>query len=195
MYTVNAREPMYYPQDIAMAAKIFNVAEEDWTMPSTGWDCTNLAMFAGDKALAGQIVKNMYKKALELGVQAIAITECGHAYRSALFEGPYMAGYRDGKPPVPVIHSVRLFYEYLRDGRIKIDPDKMLKEPVTYQDPLQCFPKRRPLERRQGNHEIHRQRLPRYGHPTANTITAAAEEAALSRWGPSLKKEEWNPEE
>jgi Fe-S oxidoreductase len=134
MYTVNAREPMYYPQDIAMAAKIFNVAEEDWTMPSTGWDCTNLAMFAGDKALAGQIVQNMYKKALELGVQAIAITECGHAYRSALFEGPYMAGYRSGKPPVPVIHSVRLFYEYLRDGRIKIDPDKMLKEPVTYQD-------------------------------------------------------------
>ena len=30
---------------------------------------------------------------------------------------------------------MRLFYEYLRDGRIKIDPDKMLKEPVTFQDP------------------------------------------------------------
>ncbi len=135
MYTVNAREPMYYPQDIAMAAKIFTVAEEDWTIPSTGWDDTNLAMFAGDRALGGQIVKNMYQKALELGVKAIAITECGHAYRSALFEGPYMAGYRDGKPPLPIIHSVRLFYEYLRDGRIKIDPDKMLKEPVTYQDP------------------------------------------------------------
>ena len=135
MYTVNAREPMYYPQDIAMAAKIFTVAEEDWTMPSTGWDDTNLAMFAGDKAVGGQIVKNMYTKALELGVQAIAITECGHAYRSALFEGPYMLGYRSGKPPLPIVHSVRLFYEYLRDGRIKIDPDKMLKEPVTYQDP------------------------------------------------------------
>ena len=50
MYTVNAREPMYYPQDIGMAAKIFTVAKEDWTMPSTGWDCTNLAMFAGDRA-------------------------------------------------------------------------------------------------------------------------------------------------
>ncbi len=135
MYTVNAREPMYYPQDIAMAAKIFTVAEEDWTMPSTGWDSTNLPMFAGDKALAGQIVKNMYTKALELGVQAIIITECGHAYRSARFEGPYFLGIRSGEPPVPVIHSVRLFYEYLRDGRIKIDPDKMLTQPVTYQDP------------------------------------------------------------
>lgn len=135
MYTVNAREPMYYPQDMAMAAKIFTVAEEDWTMPSTGWDCTNLAMFAGNRALGGQIVKNMYQKAQELGVQYICITECGHAYRSAQFEGPYMAGYRDGKPPVPIIHSVRLFYEYLRDGRIKIDPAKMITEPVTYQDP------------------------------------------------------------
>ncbi len=135
MYTVNAREPMYYPQDIAMVAKIFTVAEEDWTVSSTGWDSTNLAMFAGDKALAGQIVKNMYVKAQELGVQAIAITECGHAYRSARFEGPYMLGLRGGQPPVPVVHSVRLFYEYLRDGRIKIDPDKMLVEPVTYQDP------------------------------------------------------------
>jgi len=135
MYTVNAREPMYYPQDMAMAAKIFTVAEEDWTMPSTGWDCTNLAMFAGNRALGGQIVKNMYEKALELGAKEIVITECGHAFRSAQFEGPYMAGYRDGKPPVPIKHSVRLFYEYLRDGRIKIDPAKMLTEPVTYQDP------------------------------------------------------------
>ncbi len=135
MYTVNAREPMFYPQDLAMAAQIFTVAEEDWTIPSTGWDCTNLAMFAGDRALAGQVVKSMYDKALELGVEKILITECGHAYRSAAFEGPYFAGCAGGKPPVEVVHSVRLFYEYLRDGRIKIDPEKMLTEPVTYQDP------------------------------------------------------------
>ncbi|NTW34955.1 MAG: (Fe-S)-binding protein [Syntrophobacteraceae bacterium] len=135
MYTVNAREPMYYPQDIAMAAKIFTVAEEDWTMPSFGWDCTNLAMFAGDRALAGQVVKNVYDKAIELGVQNILITECGHAYRSAKYEGPYFLGYQDGKPPVNVVHSVKVFYEYVRDGRIKIDPDKMIEEPVTYQDP------------------------------------------------------------
>ena len=135
MYTVNAREPMYYPQDLAMAAKIFTIAEEDWTIPSTGWDCTNLAMFAGDRALAGHVVKLMYDKALELGVEKILITECGHAFRSAAFEGPYFAGCAGGKPPLEIVHSVGLFYEYLRDGRIKIDPDKMLTVPVTYQDP------------------------------------------------------------
>jgi Fe-S oxidoreductase len=135
MYTVNAREPMYYPQDLAMAAKIFTVAEEDWTMPSFGWDCTNLAMFAGDRALAGQVVKNMYDKALELGCENILITECGHAMRSAAYEGPYFLGLPGGKPPLPIVHSVQLFYEYLRDGRIQIDPAKILEEPVTYQDP------------------------------------------------------------
>jgi Fe-S oxidoreductase len=30
---------------------------------------------------------------------------------------------------------VELFAGYLRDGRIKIDPAKKIKEPVTYQDP------------------------------------------------------------
>jgi len=135
MYTVNPREPVYYPQDLGMAAQIFTVAGEDWTMPSSGWDCTNLAMFAGDRELAGKVVRRMYDKALELGAEKILITECGHAYRSAAFEGPYLAGYTDGKPPVEIVHSVQLLYEYLRDGRIRIDPDKRIEEPVTYQDP------------------------------------------------------------
>jgi Fe-S oxidoreductase len=40
-----------------------------------------------------------------------------------------------GEPPIPVIHSVQLFSEYIRDGRIKMDPDKKVTEPATYQDP------------------------------------------------------------
>jgi Fe-S oxidoreductase len=135
MYTINPREPVYYPQDISYAAIIFTVAEENWTLPSFGWDCTNLPMFAGDRALAGQVVRNVYEKAMALGAEKILITECGHAYRSLAFEGPYLAGYPDGKPPVEVVHYVQLLYEYLRDGRIKIDPAKKIKEPVTFQDP------------------------------------------------------------
>lgn len=135
MYTINPREPVYYPQDISYAAIIFTVAEESWTLPSFGWDCTNLPMFAGDRALAGQVVRNVYEKAIALGAEKILITECGHAYRSLKFEGPYLAGYPDGEPPVEVVHYVQLLYEYLRDGRIKIDPGKKIKEPVTFQDP------------------------------------------------------------
>jgi len=76
MYTVNAREPMFYPQDIMEAAKIFHVAGEDYTFPSDkGWDDTNLAMFCGDLKTARIIVENTFKRAEELEVQQIAITE------------------------------------------------------------------------------------------------------------------------
>jgi len=76
MYTVNAREPKYYPQDIALAARVFHLVGEDWTMCSKpGWDDTNLAMFAGDGKTMAQNVKNTYDRALELGVEAIVITE------------------------------------------------------------------------------------------------------------------------
>jgi Fe-S oxidoreductase len=76
MYSVNAREPMFYPQDIMEVAKIFHVAGEDWTLPSeTGWDDTNLAMFMGDAKTARMVVENTFKRAEELGVQQIAVTE------------------------------------------------------------------------------------------------------------------------
>ena len=135
MYTINPREPVYYPQDISMAAIILSAAQESWTIPGFGWDCTNLPMFNGDRNLAGQQVKNVYEKALELGAQKVLITECGHAYRSLAFEGPYMAGYVGGKPPVEIVHFVKLMSEYLTEGKIIIDPSKRIKEPVTYQDP------------------------------------------------------------
>ncbi|MCP4347263.1 MAG: (Fe-S)-binding protein [Desulfobacterales bacterium] len=135
MYTVNPREMVFYPEELGMAAKILTVAEESWTMPTSGWDCTNLPMFMGDRDLAGKVVRSVYEKAADLGAENVLMTECGHAYRSLVFEGPYLAGYADGKPPIKIVHSVELFYEYIRDGKIKIDPAKKIREPVTYQDP------------------------------------------------------------
>ncbi len=131
MYTVNAREPMFYPQDIMEVAKIFNVAGEDWTLPSeSGWDDTNLAMFCGDTETARMVVENTFKRAEELEVEQIAVTECGHAYRSLAFEAPIWLGYI---PKQKVVHSVELFHGYIRDGRIKIR--EKIKEPTTVQDP------------------------------------------------------------
>ena len=76
MYTVNAREPMFYPQDIMEVAKIFHVAGEDWTLPSeAGWDTTNLAMFSSDAKTARMIVENTFKRADELEVGKVAVTE------------------------------------------------------------------------------------------------------------------------
>lgn len=76
LYTVNAREPKFYPQDIMEVAKIFHVAGEDWTFPSEkGWDDTNLAMFVNDAETGRSIAENTFRRADELGVKQIAITE------------------------------------------------------------------------------------------------------------------------
>ena len=76
LYTVNAREPMFYPQDMMEVAKIFYVAGEDYTYCSKpGWDGTNLAMFCGDVKTARIIVENTFKRADELEVQQVGVTE------------------------------------------------------------------------------------------------------------------------
>ncbi|MBF0496892.1 MAG: (Fe-S)-binding protein [Deltaproteobacteria bacterium] len=131
MYTVNAREPKFYPQDMMEVAKIFYVAGEDYTYCSQpGWDDTNLAMFAGDVQTARTIVENVFKRADELGVEKVAVTECGHAFRAVKYEAPGWLGYT---PKQEVVHSVELFHDYIRDGRIKLR--HKVKEPTTVQDP------------------------------------------------------------
>ena len=37
MYTLNAREPKHYPEDVAEAAILYHLAGENWTVPSAGW--------------------------------------------------------------------------------------------------------------------------------------------------------------
>jgi Fe-S oxidoreductase len=75
MYTINAREAKFYPQDIAEVAMIFHVAGESWTMPSMGWDDTNLAMFAGEMNCAAHVAKLVYDAAEKLEVKKIGVTE------------------------------------------------------------------------------------------------------------------------
>jgi Fe-S oxidoreductase len=134
MYTVNAREPKHYPEDIAEAAILFHLAGENWTVPSKGWEETSLAMFAGDWAACKMQVEEVYAAMNRLNPKRMVVTECGHAYRATVIEGPYWAGIKDGQTPVETIHYVEWVAEALRTGKIKIDPDKKIKEPVTYQD-------------------------------------------------------------
>jgi len=135
LYLINAREAKFYPQDIAEAAMIFHAAGQSFTFARGAWEATNLAMFAGDTRTAAALAKRAYAAARRLKVNKIGMTECGHAYRAMRYEGPYWLGLPHGEPPVPVIHSVQLFAEYIRSGRLVIDPAKKITEPVTYQDP------------------------------------------------------------
>ncbi|BCS95628.1 hypothetical protein DSLASN_12600 [Desulfoluna limicola] len=134
IYTVNAREPKHYPEDLAHAAILFHLAGESWTVPSEGWEETSLAMFAGDWQAAKMQVESVYAAIDRLKPKRMVVTECGHAYRATVTEGPYWAGIKNGKPPVESLHYVEWVAEALRAGKLKIDPAKKIKEPVTYQD-------------------------------------------------------------
>lgn len=134
MYTVNAREPKHYPEDLAEAAILFHLAGENWTVPSEGWEETSLAMFAGDWGACKMQVESVYDAMNRLKPKRMVVTECGHAYRATVIEGPYWAGIETGQTPVESIHYVEWVAEALRTGKLKIDPEKKIKEPVTYQD-------------------------------------------------------------
>ncbi len=134
IYTVNAREVKHYPEDLAEAAVLFNIAGENWTVPSQGWEETSLAMFAGDWAACKMQVESVYDAMERLKPKRMVVTECGHAYRATVIEGPYWAGLKEGKTPIPSFHYVEWVAEALRTGKLKIDPAKRIKEPVTYQD-------------------------------------------------------------
>ena len=134
MYTCNAREPKHYPEDLAEAAILFHIAGENWTVPSEGWEQTSLSMFAGDWEACKLQVENVYAAIDRLKPKRVIGTECGHAHRATVIEGPFWAGRPDGQPPAPYIHYVQWVAEALRTGKLKIDPAKRIKQTVTYQD-------------------------------------------------------------
>jgi Fe-S oxidoreductase/CheY-like chemotaxis protein len=130
MYCINPREVKYDPRTIKEAALIFHAAGEDWTMPEEGWDNTNFGLFSGDDGLGGACAKREYEKARELGVDKIVISECGHGFRSTRFEGVNWAGESE---PVPMETSVMTMLNYIKEGKIKVDPTKN-PERMTFHD-------------------------------------------------------------
>ena len=91
-------------------------------------------MFAGDWGACKIQVESVYAAMDRLKPKRMVVTECGHAYRATVIEGPYWAGLKSGKTPVESFHYVEWVAEALRTGKLKIDPAKKIKEPVTYQD-------------------------------------------------------------
>ena len=116
---------------IKPAAIIFDAAGANWTLSM--FESANYGFFFGDPAKAKLIADRFMNEAKRLGVKEVVITECGHAYRVA--EMFYEAWAKE-KMPFKVRHILEVIDEYIKDGRIKVDP-KAIKERVTYHDPCQ----------------------------------------------------------
>jgi len=131
IYTFNPREVKYFPYLIQAAAKIFNAAGENWTLSEESWDATNYGLFSGDDSAARQIARNLEQAVNHLGAKTLVMAECGHGFRSQRWEAENWLGH---SYPFNVISFVELQAQYIKEGRIKLDPTRNTKR-VTYHDP------------------------------------------------------------
>ena len=131
MYTLNPREPKFFPLSISAMARIFYAAGESWTLSTRMYDVTNYGYFSGNVEEAGRIAKRLVEEVKYLGADRCIMAECGHGYRAFRWEAP---NYLGTTFPFDVITSVELIAGYLREGRIKLDPEK-IRDKVTLHDP------------------------------------------------------------
>lgn len=132
LFTVNPREPKFFPLSLQASAKVFWAAGEDWTLASdTGWDLTNYGLFNCNDNQAGAITQNLVSAMDRLQCQTLVIGECGHGYGAARWEGPEWLG---GRYPFEIKSMLEVMEDYLRTGRISIDPTRN-PGPITLHDP------------------------------------------------------------
>ncbi|MFH1092283.1 MAG: (Fe-S)-binding protein, partial [Pseudomonadota bacterium] len=111
---------------IIPAAAIFNAAGENWTL--SFFEAVNFGAFVGDPAKTKIIMDRIVNEARRLKVKEVCICECGTAYR--------VMKQLSGDQPFKVTSITEVHARYLREGRIKVDKNK-IQGPITYHDPCQ----------------------------------------------------------
>ncbi len=131
LYTLNPREPKFFPLSISAMAKIFYAAKESWTLSTYMYDVTNYAYFSSHPAEAKTIAQRIYDETDKLKAKRLVLAECGHGVRANRWEAP---NYIEKEFPFDVITSVEIIAEYIKEGRIK--PNKeIITEKTTLHDP------------------------------------------------------------
>lgn len=131
LYTLNPREPKFFPLSINAIAKIFYEAKEDWTISTHTYDVTNYAYYSGDDEGAQELTQRLYEETMKLEAKTLVLAECGHGFRSIRWEGP---NWIHKAYPFEVKSVIEVIADYLRSGKIKVDPT-IIQEPVTLHDP------------------------------------------------------------
>jgi Fe-S oxidoreductase len=120
--------PLSGAHTITPPATIFEAVGESWTISM--FEAANYATYVGDIPKAKRITERILKEAERLQVQEIVLAECGHAYHAMRWEAPKWFG---GPLPFRVRSIIEVLDEYVRDGRLHLDP-KRNPEPVTVHD-------------------------------------------------------------
>ncbi|HVP36700.1 MAG TPA: (Fe-S)-binding protein [Terriglobales bacterium] len=131
LYTVNPREPKFFPLSLLATAKIFYAAKENWTVASDYYDVTNYGFFSGDDVVAGLISSRLRESMARLRAKTLILGECGHGYNSNRWEAPEWLTSVD---KFEVRSIIQVMADYIRQGRIKLDRS-LNQKLVTLHDP------------------------------------------------------------
>ena len=130
-YTVNPREPMFFPLSILAVGKIFYAAGESWTFSSDNYDVTNYGYYSGDDEAAAIMSERLVQSMKKLGCKTLVLAECGHGLNANRWEAPE---WLSKKYDFEVKSILEIVADYIRQGRIKLDPS-LNPNPVTLHDP------------------------------------------------------------
>ncbi len=131
LYTVNPREPKFFPLSLLAAARVFHAAGASWTFSSDSYDVTNYGLYSGDDGHAGLISDRLYRAMEELNAEVLVLGECGHGFNSNRWEAPQWLKKR---LPFPIKSVLEIVADYVREEKIVLDPSRNVM-PVTLHDP------------------------------------------------------------
>jgi len=131
LYTLNPREPKFFPLSISAMAKIFYAAKASWTISTRMYDVTNYAFFTGNMEEARIITQRLYDEMNILEANKCILAECGHGSRAFMWEGPNYIGTEFS---FEVYTSVELIAHYIKEGRIRLEKNR-LQDVITLHDP------------------------------------------------------------
>jgi len=131
LYLPNPRELTMSPGIFSANLKILHRLGEPWTLSSDCSDVTNWGYFTGDDEAARQILEQVVHAAEGLKIETLVLTECGHGYKSYLYDAERWLG-----RPLPFRVEIisRLAANGIADDTLTVDP---AKNPGlhTYHDP------------------------------------------------------------
>jgi Fe-S oxidoreductase len=110
-------EIMAFPEVIGALARIFRQAQLSWTIPSEGFEATNVGVQIGSRHIAAALLERVVAAAERLKVKTVISPECGHAYSALRWEGPNLLG---RALPFEVVQITELLDQLVREGRLRL---------------------------------------------------------------------------
>jgi Fe-S oxidoreductase len=132
MVVLSSIEIMGFAEVIGALARIFRQAGVSWTIPSAGFEATNVGVQIGSREVAAALLSRIVDAAERLKVKTVISPECGHAYSALRWEGPNLLGRRYG---FEVLQISELLDRFVRAGRLRLRGKDARR--LTFHDPCQ----------------------------------------------------------